>query len=70
MAQSRCGKHTELSTNAQCRVTRCPCGTIHVHMRSGVTVQLPTEVFKTTAAALMTAVDRLVEAEEAEPIVN
>jgi len=67
---SRCGKHTELSANPHTRVTRCPCGAIHVHLlKSGVSVQMPLEAFRAASAALMTATDKL-EDLEAEPIVN
>lgn len=70
MAQSRCGKHTELSANPFARVTRCPCGAIHVHLlRSGVTVQMPLEAFRATSAAFLNASDKL-EDVEAEPVVN
>lgn len=71
MAQSRCGKHTELSANAHARVTRCPCGAIHVHLlKSGVSVQMPLEAFRAAQAAFMTATDKLEDLEECEPIVN
>jgi hypothetical protein len=68
---SRCGKHTELSANPHTRVTRCPCGAVHVHLlKTGVSVQMSLEAFRAASAALMNAVDRLEDVEEAEPVVN
>lgn len=71
MAQSRCGKHTELSSNPHARVTRCPCGAMHVHfLKSGISMQMPLEAFRAASSALLTAVDKMEDVEEAEPVVN
>jgi len=69
---ARCGKHTELSTNAHAKVTRCTCGVVHLHfLKTGVTLQLPMEAFRATSSALMNALDKIEGTEEeAEPVVN
>jgi hypothetical protein len=47
-----CGPHVELVKNEGARITRCPCGTLHLHLaRSGVTVQLADESFDELADA-------------------
>jgi len=59
MANDRgsCGSHEELARTTSFRLTRCACGTVHLHMsKSGVTVQLSDTqlaelVNATTAAA-------------------
>ncbi|EYF06549.1 Hypothetical protein CAP_1679 [Chondromyces apiculatus DSM 436] len=57
-----CGPHTELLSNETLRVTRCPCGTMHVTLlRSGVTVRLSSEAFRNVASGLKFAADRLDE---------
>jgi hypothetical protein len=51
-SRSACGPHTELAKNEGARITRCACGTIHVHIaRSGVTLQLGAEALLDLAAA-------------------
>ena len=68
---SRCGKHTELASNAHTKVTRCTCGVVHLHfLKTGVTMQLPMEAFRATSSALIGALDKLEDGEEAEPVVN
>jgi hypothetical protein len=37
-----CGPHVELASNATTRITRCGCGTIHVHLNAhGISLRLP-----------------------------
>jgi hypothetical protein len=56
----RCGVHTELSTSPAAKITRCGCGTVHVHIvRSGVTVQLSAEQFAEVSATVAGAHDAL-----------
>jgi hypothetical protein len=48
-----CGAQTELVKNDAARVTRCGCGTIHLHLqKSGVSLQLPEDTFLQVLAAL------------------
>ena len=55
-AGTRCGTHTELAKTEGARITRCACGTIHLHLsRSGVSVQLPADAFLEVAAAVIEA---------------
>lgn len=63
MASPRqCGPHTELTSNDTVRVTRCACGTIHVTlMRSGVTVRMTADSFRSVAAGLRAAAERIDE---------
>jgi hypothetical protein len=63
MASPRqCGPHTELISNDAVRVTRCGCGTIHVTlMRSAGTVRMPADAFRSIAAGLRAAADRIDE---------
>ncbi len=50
--KSTCGPHTELVKTDGVRVTRCPCGTIHVTLsKNGTTVQLAPEYFAEVAQA-------------------
>jgi hypothetical protein len=70
---SRCGKHTELASNAHTKVTRCTCGVVHLHfLKTGITMQLPMEAFKATSSAFIAALDKLEPSaeDEAEPVVN
>ena len=58
--KKRCGPQTELSTNAAAKITRCGCGTIHLHIvRSGITLQLSTEHFAELSATVAGAHDAL-----------
>ena len=62
MASQKCGPHTELGSNEAVRVTRCPCGTVHVTLlASGVTVRMSSEAFRGVAAGLVAAADRIDE---------
>lgn len=59
---SKCGSHTELTSNDAVRVTRCACGTVHVTLlRSGVTVRMPADAFRSIASGLKAAAERLDE---------
>jgi hypothetical protein len=59
-----CGQHTEIASNNAVRVTRCTCGTVHVTLLgNGVTVRMPAEAFRTAAAGLQAAIDRIDEEE-------
>ena len=56
MAKSACGPHTELSSNDAVRVTRCPCGTVHVlFLGPGVTLQLSAEALRGAAVGITAA---------------
>jgi len=55
-----CGKHTILCDNQGARVSRCPCGSVHLLVKSsGVTVQLSEERFHEVGLAVMGAVSAL-----------
>ena len=56
----RCGEQAVLAENPGARVSRCPCGTIHVLMKApGVTVQFSEERFQQLGLAVMGAVSAL-----------
>ncbi|MEM1029943.1 MAG: hypothetical protein AAGA56_06780 [Myxococcota bacterium] len=62
MAMSRrpCGRHAILSDNDGARITQCPCGAVHVLVKtSGVTLQLDEERFNKLGLAVMGAVSTL-----------
>lgn len=51
-----CGPHTEIVKTDGVRITRCPCGTVHVTlMKNGTTIQLGSEYFKEVTQALALA---------------
>ncbi len=55
-----CGPHTTLSDNDAARITQCPCGAVHVQLRTaGVTVQLSSDRFHQVGLAVMGAVSAL-----------
>jgi hypothetical protein len=57
----RCGPHLELSANDAARVTRCTCGTLHVHLHGqGITLRMPADAFRHVANAI-SAAQRLVD---------
>ncbi len=57
----RCGPHVELSTNDAARVTRCTCGTIHVHLNAqGLTFRLAPDQLRHVANAV-SAAQRLID---------
>jgi hypothetical protein len=61
-----CGKHTELATNESVRVTQCPCGTVHLTLlANGVTVRLPESAVKNLTRAMMLALDKVEERQQA-----
>lgn len=61
MSGKRCGPHVELSTNDAARVTRCTCGTVHVHLNAqGLTVRLAPEQLRHVSNAL-SAAQRLID---------
>jgi hypothetical protein len=70
MANERpaCGQHEELAKTTGFRLTRCNCGTVHLHIvKGGVTLQLT----DTTLAELVnvaTAAQRKVEGAAAAPV--
>ncbi len=69
MAQDRasCGRHEELARTTDFRVTRCPCGTVHLHVvKGGVTLQLSDTMLAELVNAA-TAAQRKVEAAVADP---
>jgi hypothetical protein len=62
MAKSACGPHIEIVSTDAIRVTRCPCGTMHVTMQaSGVTVRLSAEALRGITAGLTAAVEKMDE---------
>jgi hypothetical protein len=69
MANDRgsCGSHEELARTTGFRLTRCACGTVHLHVtKAGVTVQLSdTQLAELVNVA--TAAQRKVEAVVADP---
>ncbi|NUP11257.1 MAG: hypothetical protein HOW73_34865 [Polyangiaceae bacterium] len=67
MAQQKsCGKHTELASNESVRVTQCPCGTVHLTFAAnGVTLRLPETALKNVTRAVMTALDKVEERQQA-----
>ena len=61
MSSKRCGQHIELSSNDQARITRCTCGTIHVHLHAqGLTLRMAPEHFRHVSNAV-TAAQRLID---------
>jgi hypothetical protein len=51
-----CGPHSELVRTDSVRITRCSCGTVHVHLlRNGTTVQIAPEYFAEIAQAMSLA---------------
>ena len=57
----RCGPHVELSTNDASRVTRCTCGTVHVHLNAqGLTMRFTPEQLRHVSNAL-SAAQRLID---------
>ncbi len=60
MSKSTCGPQKEILANDALRVTRCTCGIFHVTMLgSGVTLQLKAEAFRSIAAGLQAAVEKV-----------
>jgi|GEM_PF-3106144 len=65
--KSGCGAHKELGAAHTLRVTQCPCGTIHLHLRSGVSVRLTAQEFADVAGAVAAARGALAAA-DADPV--
>jgi hypothetical protein len=60
MSNNACGTHTEVTNNNAVRVTRCTCGTLHVTLNAnGVTVRMQPDTFRSFAAGLQGAVEKL-----------
>lgn len=70
MAEKRpCGKHVELASNASVKITQCGCGTVHLTFNaSGVTLRMSEEHVKGATRALITATDKIEDAER--PTIN
>jgi hypothetical protein len=69
-SKKSCGPHVELTSNPAVRVTRCACGTLHVHLKaSGVSLQLEEEQLRHVSNGLAGAA-RLLDAAEAAPVVT
>lgn len=61
MSGKKCGPHVELSSNDAARVTRCTCGTIHVHFNAnGLTVRFAPDQFRHIANSIGAA-QRLID---------
>ena len=60
MASKSCGPHVELTSNGSMRVTRCPCGTVHLTLLgSGVTVRMSTDSLRGVASGAKAAIEKL-----------
>ena len=58
--KARCGTHVELAKTGSVRITRCACGTLHLHVaRSGVTLQIGEDSLADLAAATTEAAREL-----------
>jgi hypothetical protein len=71
MSKPACGPHVELASNDAVRVTRCPCGTVHVTLQaSGVTVRISSDALRGVSSGLKTALDRLEKAQFGSTSIN
>jgi hypothetical protein len=62
--QSRCGPHTQISSNEQIRLTQCPCGAYHLNLvKKGVTLQINRDEAKALLEGMTVAL-RVAEAED------
>jgi len=62
-----CGNHEELAKTAGFRISRCACGTVHLHVvKSGVTLQL-SETSLAELVNVATAAQRKADASELDP---
>ncbi len=51
--RAACGPHAEIVRTEGIRISRCPCGMVHVHFaHNGLTVQLSPEHFAEAAQAM------------------
>jgi hypothetical protein len=58
-----CGEHVTLASNDAVRITRCPCGTVHLTItESGVTVQIDDDTLRGVWAGAECALEALEEA--------
>ena len=58
--RNACGPHQELASNEAVRVTRCPCGTVHLAIAgNGVTLRLKDDALPTLTRGLMQALDKV-----------
>ena len=58
--RASCGTHVELARTGGVRITRCACGTLHLHVaRSGVTLQIGEDSLADLAAATAEAAREL-----------
>ena len=63
-----CGPHAEIVRTEGIRISRCPCGTVHVNfVHNGLTVQLSPEHF-TEAAQAMSLARSLLAGDPARPL--
>jgi hypothetical protein len=55
-----CGPHAELAANEAVRVTRCPCGTVHLTFAAnGVTLRLKDDALAPLTRGMMQALDKV-----------
>ena len=60
MSSKSCGQHTELVSTDAVRVTRCPCGTVHVTLNAnGVTLRLTGEQLRGVVKGLDSVIAKL-----------
>ena len=58
--RNACGPHQELASTEALRVTRCPCGTVHLAIAgNGVTLRLKDDSLPTLTRGLMQALDKV-----------
>jgi hypothetical protein len=66
--RASCGRHEELARTTDFRITRCTCGTVHLHVtKGGVTLQLSDTMLAELVNAA-TAAQRKVEAAIVDPV--
>ena len=52
-SNSLCGPHTEIVRTESVRITRCPCGAVHINLaKNGTSLQLTPEYFGEVAQAI------------------
>jgi len=65
--RASCGQHEELARTTDFRLTRCACGTVHLHVvKGGVTLQL-TDTMLAELVNVASAAHRKVEAFAIDP---
>ncbi|GAC1353313.1 MAG: hypothetical protein NVS3B20_17040 [Polyangiales bacterium] len=65
MSEKKCGSHVELAANKAARITRCACGTLHVHLHAqGLSLRLDESSLRHVANAMSGAL-RLVDMADA-----